>query len=100
VTQEQYAMRAFADALEAIPIALADNSGLDAMAEVGRVKGAQIREKNPRLGIDCMETGTLDMKALGVFETMVGKRAQILLATQVVRMILKIDDLIKEGGGQ
>ena len=99
-SQEQYAMRAFADALEAIPIALAENSGLDAMAVVGKMKSRQINEKNPRLGIDCMETGESDMKVNGVFETMIGKQQQVLLATQVVRMILKIDDLIKEGGEQ
>ncbi|KAH7821369.1 chaperonin containing TCP1, group II (cytosolic) [Monocercomonoides exilis] len=99
-SQMQYAMRAFADALESIPIALADNSGLDAMAEVGRVKAMQVKEKNPFLGIDCLETGSCDMKKNNVFETMIGKKQQILLATQVVRMILKIDDLIKEGSSQ
>lgn len=99
-TQEQYAMRAFADALESIPIALAENSGLDAMAVVGKTKTAQVAQANPHLGIDCLETGEIDMKKNGVYETLLGKQQQVLLATQVVRMILKIDDLIKEGGEQ
>jgi len=34
------------------------------------------------------------MKEQNVFETLIGKQQQILLATQVVMMILKIDDVI------
>jgi len=30
-----------------------------------------------------------------VFETLIGKQQQLLLATQVVKMILKIDDVIQ-----
>ncbi len=35
----------------------------------------------------------LDMKTQSVIETLIGKRQQISLATQLVRMILKIDDI-------
>ncbi len=35
----------------------------------------------------------LDMKKQLVIETLIGKRQQISLATQLVRMILKIDDI-------
>jgi len=35
----------------------------------------------------------LDMKAQTVIETLIGIRQQISLATQLVRMILKIDDI-------
>lgn len=55
---EQYAFRAFADALESIPLALAENSGLNPMKEVTSIKTRQIKEKNPWLGIDCMGKGT------------------------------------------
>ncbi|RZR93957.1 hypothetical protein BHM03_00022546 [Ensete ventricosum] len=34
------------------------------------------------------------MQEQNVFETLIGKQQQILLATQVVKMILKIDDVI------
>jgi len=34
------------------------------------------------------------MQEQNVFETLIGKRQQIFLATQVVKMILKIDDVI------
>jgi len=91
---EQYAMRAFADALEAIPVNLAHNSGLSAIETVAQIKARQATEKNPHLGIDCMNRGTNNMKEQGVFETLPGKLQQLQLATQMVRMILKIDDVI------
>lgn len=45
----------------------------------------------------CVQTGTCDMKEQGIFETLIGKQQQLLLATQVVKMILKIDDVIMMG---
>jgi T-complex protein 1 subunit epsilon len=95
-TAEQYAMRAFGDALDAIPIALAENSGLNAIEALTTVKAAQVKEANPYLGIDCMDSGTNDMKAQCVHEALIGKIQQIKLATQMAKMILKIDDVITE----
>ena len=56
------------------------------------------QDKNPYLGIDCNNIGTNDMKEQNVFETLIGKQQQMLLATQVVKMILKIDDVITPSG--
>lgn len=92
-TIEQYAIRAFADALESVPMALAENSGFSPIKTVSDVKSRQIAENNPRLGVDCLNKGTNDMKAQSVIETLIGKKQQISLATQLVRMILKIDDI-------
>jgi len=50
-------MRAFADSLDSIPMALAENSGLSSIQTVADIKSRQITENNPRLGIDCMQTG-------------------------------------------
>ena len=52
------------------------------------------QENIPFYGIDCNDVGTNDMREQNVFETLIGKQQQILLATQVVKMILKIDDVI------
>jgi T-complex protein 1 subunit epsilon len=93
-TVEQYAMRAFADALEHVPLALAENSGFSPVAALSEVKAAQIKEKCPTLGVDCLQKGTMDMKKQRVFETLIGKKQQMLLATQLVKMILKIDDIM------
>ncbi|KAM5328895.1 T-complex protein 1 subunit epsilon [Glossophaga mutica] len=96
-TLEQYAMRAFADALEVIPMALAENSGMNPIQTMTEVRARQVKEMNPALGIDCLHKGTNDMKQQHVIETLIGKKQQISLATQMVRMILKIDDIRKPG---
>jgi len=92
---DQYAYRAFANALEAIPIALADNSGLSPIESVATAKKKQIEAKNPYIGIDCMVTGENDMKKQKVYETLRGKQQAYLLAAQLVKMVLKIDDVMK-----
>jgi len=92
-TIEQYAFHAFADALEIIPIALAENCGLNAIDTLTEIKARQVSEKNSALGVNCMENGAGDMKELHVIETLHSKKSQIQLATQLVKMILKIDDI-------
>ncbi len=94
---EQYAVRAFADALDDVPMALAENAGLNPIVEVSKIKSRQLEEKNPRLGIDCNQVGDNDMKNHLVYETLIGKQQQMQLATQVVKMILKIDDVLMYG---
>lgn len=96
-TLEQYALRAFSDALESIPLALAENSGLEPIQTLSEIKSRQLKENNPRLGIDCLGKGTFDMKEQHVLETLTAKKQQIMLATQLVRMILKIDDIRAPG---
>jgi hypothetical protein len=51
-------MRAFAEALDAIPMALAENSGLSPIESLASIKSRQVKEKNSRLGVDCMQTGS------------------------------------------
>jgi len=93
-TIDQYAYRAFADALEAIPVALAENSGLAPIETLAALRTRQLAEKNPRLGVDCLQKGENDMKVLNVYDTLAGKTQMFTLATQVVKMVLKIDDVI------
>ena len=50
-------MRSFAVAMEAIPLALAENSGYNPIQTVAEIKSRQVTESNPRLGIDCMNKG-------------------------------------------
>ncbi|KAK9469214.1 chaperonin Cpn60/TCP-1 family [Lipomyces arxii] len=94
---DQYAMRAFATALDGIPMALAENSGLNPIESLASVKARQIKEKNSRLGIDCLGKGENDMKELFVLDPLIGKKQQLLLATQLTRMILKVNDVIVSG---
>jgi len=104
---DQYAIRAFADALDDIPMALAENAGLSPIEEVAAIKSRQVKEDKPTIGLGLLSvdqaelktdgvTGyhSTDMKDVGVFETLIGKQQQLQLSAQVVKMILKIDDVI------
>ncbi|KAI3970364.1 hypothetical protein MKX01_024011 [Papaver californicum] len=83
---EQYAIRAFADALDTVPMALAENSGLQPILPFFSFLFLCC--------LYCNDVGTNDMCEQNVFETLIGKQQQLLLATQVVKMIPKIDDVI------
>ncbi|EFO65726.1 TCP-1 chaperonin subunit epsilon [Giardia lamblia P15] len=95
-TVEQYALRAFSEALDIIPLTLARNSSIQPIETLAMVKAAQKKTGTHHLGIDCMRRNTIDMKEQNVFETLSSKVQQLLLATQVVRMILKIDEVITD----
>lgn len=92
-TLEQYAFRSFSVALESIPLALAENSGLLPIETLSELKSRQVAENTSTLGVDCMLTGNSDMKEHHVIESLHSKKQQIILATQLVKMILKIDDV-------
>ncbi|KAG6426753.1 hypothetical protein SASPL_110986 [Salvia splendens] len=67
---------------------LAENSGLQPIETLSAVKSQQI--KNYMI----FSSGKNDMREQNVFETFIGKQQQILLSTQVVKMIMKIDGVI------
>lgn len=50
-------MRAFAAALDSVPLALAENSGLAPIETLAQVKSQQVTEGNSKLGIDCAGRG-------------------------------------------
>ncbi|KAF2716836.1 t-complex protein 1 subunit epsilon [Polychaeton citri CBS 116435] len=94
----QYSMRAFADALDATPMALAENSGLSPIETLSELKARQGKgEGRGRLGVDCMQTGSNDMKQHFVIDPLISKRQQLLLATQLCRMVLKVNNVIIAG---
>ncbi|KAM0723929.1 hypothetical protein Q7P37_000920 [Cladosporium fusiforme] len=96
---EQYSMRAFSEALDAVPMALAENSGLSPIETLADLKSRQGKgEGRGRLGVDCMQTGTNDMSDNFVIDPLISKRQQLLLATQLCRMVLKINNVIVAGG--
>jgi T-complex protein 1 subunit epsilon len=94
---DQYAFRAFSQALDRIPMTLAENSGLDPIETLSSLKSKQVNEHASNLGVDCLGKGTNDMKELFVIDPLIGKKQQLLLATQLTRMILKINDVIISG---
>jgi len=78
---EQYAVRAFADALEELPLTLAENSGYNAIEYVSKLREEQISEANPFIGVDANMQGTTNMYEQGIFESVLSKKNQLELAT-------------------
>merc|ERR1740121_1366435 len=72
-TLEQYSMRGFATALDTIPMALAENSGLSAIGEMAATKAKQQSTENPWHGVDCMQLGSSDMWEQSVYEACASK---------------------------
>lgn len=94
-TLDQYSMQAFSNALDTIPQILAENSGLPCIQTVTSLKAKQLNSKNGWHGVDAMLKGTTDMSEQNVYEALSSKLNQFRLATQVTKMILKIDDVIQ-----
>lgn len=60
-------MRAFASALDSVPLALAENSGLPPIETLAEVKSRQVTSGDHNLGIDCLgkgDNGTFRFKTL------------------------------------
>jgi len=94
---EQLAFLAFSRALCALPEALACNSGLDVCRTLGEARARQVRQGSPRVGVDCLRGCVGDMEAAGVLDSLRVKRMQLLLAKQVSKMVLKVDDIFRTG---
>lgn len=89
---EEEAIKGFAKALLEIPFTLAKNSGYD-YSVIEKLK--ELNLVNNKIGVDCNETGEKDMKKNGIYESMESKIRQITMATDLVNMILKINEVIK-----
>jgi chaperonin GroEL (HSP60 family) len=91
--REQLAIQAFADAIEIIPRALAENAGLDPIDMLVALRSAHERgEKNA--GLDVFKGEPTDMLKAGVIEPLRVKTQAISSGTESATMILRIDDVI------
>ncbi len=102
--REQLAIEAFADALEVIPRALAENAGLDPIDMIVALRAKHEKEKNGhRFGLDVYKGEVKDMVSEGIVEPLSVKAQAIDSASEVAVMILRIDDVIaasRKGGGE
>lgn len=91
--REQLAIRAFADAIEAIPFTLAENAGYDPVDTLVALR-SKYGQGLKNYGID-IETGEpADMLAEGVVEPLKVKTQAIKSATEAATMVLRVDDVI------
>jgi thermosome len=90
--REQLAIRAFADAVEAIPFTLAENSGFDPVDSLAALRANQGEGKI--YGLDIASGKPADMMAQGVVEPLKVKTQAIKSAAEAATMVLRVDDVI------
>jgi archaeal chaperonin len=89
----QLAVHKFADALDAIPLALAVNAGMDPIDTMTTLRAKQSKGSK-WTGVDVRNAVVADMFKLDVLEPLVVKEQIIKSATEAANMILRIDDVI------
>jgi chaperonin GroEL (HSP60 family) len=94
--REQLAVQRYAEALEAVPITLSENAGLDPIDILSELR---VRHEKGEVwaGVDVHEGKVKDMRELEVLEPLAVKKQIIKSATEAASMILKIDDVIAAG---
>ncbi|RLI41963.1 thermosome subunit [Candidatus Bathyarchaeota archaeon] len=94
--REQLAVKSFAEALEAVPVTLAENAGLDPIDIISELR-ARHEKGEIWAGIEVHSGKVQPMDNAGVFEPLAVKKQIIKSATEAASMILKIDDVIAAG---
>ena len=95
--REQYAVNAFADAVESLPNTLAENAGLDPIDVIVNLRKAHT-EGNVFHGINIDKGYVDDMKKARVVEASIVNKQIVMSAAEAAQMILKIDDVISSKG--
>ena len=90
--KEQLAIVAYAQALEELPVALAENAGMDTIDVIVDLLSAN--ETSPNMGVNVIKREVADMQEEGILESQATKVAIIDAATSVSVEILRIDDVI------
>ncbi|MEM0482040.1 MAG: thermosome subunit beta [Nitrososphaerota archaeon] len=91
--KEQLAVEKFADAVERVPMQLAENAGLDPIESIVSLRSSH-KEGKKWEGVNVLENKLGDMWAAGVLEPVVVKKQVVKSAVEAACMILKIDDII------
>ena len=91
--REQLAVEKFADALEAIPLALAENAGMDPIDTLTNLRSKQIKGEK-WIGIDVMKAKVGNMQSSDIIEPLIVKQQIVSAAAEAACMILRIDDVI------
>jgi thermosome len=96
--REQLAIEAFSDALESIPLALAENAGLDPIDIMVDMRAKHENPNNKWYGVDVYSGEIKDTRNLNVLEPLRVKLQVVKSATEAASMILRIDDVVASKG--
>jgi len=91
--QEHFCIKEFAEALEIIPNTLAENAGLHPITICTELRRRHA-EGETFTGINVREAKVTNLKEEGILQPLLVSTSSIQLATETVRMVLKIDDMV------
>jgi len=97
----QLAVQKYAEAMEVIPLTLAENAGMNTIDTLVELR-AKHSKGQKTVGINCLAGKVEDVKNFGVYEPIVVKEEILSAATEAATMLLRIDDVIasrKTAGG-
>jgi len=89
----QLAVQKFADALDSLPLALAENAGMDPIDTMTELRSKQSKGSK-WTGVDVRNMVVADMFKQNVVEPVIVKEQIIKSATEAACMILRVDDVI------
>uniref|UniRef100_A0A915Q5C0 T-complex protein 1 subunit theta n=1 Tax=Setaria digitata TaxID=48799 RepID=A0A915Q5C0_9BILA len=90
---EQYSIKKFAHALEALPKQIAENAGLDPTEVLSKIYAAH-QEGQQNAGIDLISGEVIDVVQENIYDLYSGKKSAIKLAADAAMTILKVDQII------
>jgi len=97
--REQLAVTAFAEALESIPVAIAQNAGINPIDILVDLKSKHNTLQNIWFGVNTKTGKAADMLKMDVVEPLRVKTQVIKSAVEAVTMVLRVDDVFASKGG-
>lgn len=85
--------KAYGESLELIPYTLAENAGLDPILFVTELRNRHT-DGQRYAGLNIRKSTIMDMEETEVVQPTLVSSSALTLATECVRMILKIDDIV------
>ena len=98
--REQLAIEAYAEALEAIPLTIAENAGLDPIDIMVEIRSKHSDPKNKWFGVQTHTGKIVDMLEENVLEPLRVKQQVVKSATEAACMLLRIDDVVSSKGAK
>ena len=93
--KEQIVVLGFAKALEIIPKTLAQNSALDAIEIMNKLRQKHFREDDCKFGVNCFDGGIIDTYVNYVWEPTMLKENILNSATEAACTIISVDQTVK-----
>ena len=93
--KEQFVVLGFARALEIIPKTLAQNSALDAIEVMNKLRQKHNKEDDCKFGVNCFDGGIIDTYINYVWEPTILKENVLNSATEAACTIISVDQTVK-----